>query len=107
MIAQVAPRRFIRVETRAGEPISAQDKTITPLAISTTIQVPGLPVGLVWNRPSAVVVHYANGVEEVLPVQDVTRQALLTLFGAAAGVLLFSLAWKLVSAMIVRRKSNE
>jgi hypothetical protein len=107
MAAQSAPRRLIRVENRAGEPVYTQDKTIIPLAISTIVQIPGLPVGLVWNRPSAVVIRFADDREEVLPVRDVTRQAQLALLGASASVLLFFLVWKVINEILIRRHSHE
>jgi hypothetical protein len=73
---------FIRAETKAGDPIVVGDTTVTPMARSFTLRLPGRAGGLVWNRPLAVVVQSGNGDKRTLPVLDTTRQAQLRLFGA-------------------------
>ena len=72
---------FVQIETRAGDPVSVGDTEIVPLARSLCIQPPGFPAGLIWNRPSAVIVRTADGQERMLPVPDVTRQKQLRLLG--------------------------
>ncbi|MGQ9554884.1 MAG: hypothetical protein ACUVWR_12310 [Anaerolineae bacterium] len=74
---------FIRIETKAGEPIVAGDATVTPLARSLILRLPGKLGGLVWNRPIAVRVQTGHGEKRTLPIPDVTRQAQLRLFGTA------------------------
>jgi hypothetical protein len=81
---------FVTFETRAGEPRSIGDSTIVPMARVLRVQIPGMPVGLIWNCPAAVMVHTAAGEERVLPVVDPTRQTLLLLMGAMIGMVLFA-----------------
>lgn len=80
---------WIQIETRAGEPVIAGGNVLIPMAKVLRVQLPGLPAGgLIWNRPSAVVVRDAAGQEQVLTVRDVTRQAQWTLLGGALALLL-------------------
>ena len=89
------PGSFITVETGAGEPILAGGFTIIPLARSVRIHPPGLPGGLIWNRPMAVTVQISDGQERVLRVPDLTRRAQLALLGAGlAGSLLIWLTFR-------------
>ncbi len=92
---------WIEYETQAGEPFHAGDMRIIPLARTLRIRIPGLPGGLVWNRPAALAVQTAGGEERVLPVQDVTRQAQLALLGA--GLIGSILVWSIMR-MTRRRK---
>ncbi len=86
---------FLQVETKTGEPILAGEFTLIPFARSLRIHPPGLPGGLIWNRPLAVAVQAGDGLERRLPVRDVTRQAQLALLGAGlAGSLLIWLAFR-------------
>jgi hypothetical protein len=82
---------WITLETNAGEPVKVGDKTLTPLAQALRIKLPGFQGGLVWNRPASVVVQSADGQEQVLPVRDITRQAVWLILGA--GLLGGVLAW--------------
>jgi hypothetical protein len=81
----------IKLEIRRGEPIQVGQRRITPLASVLKVDFPGYQGGLVWNRPSAVLVTEADGQEHRLPVQDYTRQAQWLLIGA--GVLGSLLIW--------------
>ncbi len=85
---------IIRIETKAGEPITAGSARLIPFSRSVHIQIPGLPGGVIWNRPISVAVIDADGNEQILPVLDVTRQVQLFLLGAclagAAFILLIS-----------------
>jgi hypothetical protein len=81
---------FLTVENMAGSPIQAGALRIVPVSQSVRLHVPGLPGGLIWNRPVSVVVTTADGQEQVLPIRDLTRIAQLTILGAAVmGTLLF------------------
>lgn len=91
--------RLIKIETRAGAPITAGDATLVPLAKSMKLMIPGVPAGLIWNRPAAVVVKMASGEEQVLTINDPTRRRLLALWGAVCGSALFTLVF------ILRRKN--
>lgn len=74
---------FLHVENMAGRSIQAGAHRIVPVSQSVRLQIPGLPGGLIWNRPVSVVVTTPDGQEQVLPIRDLTRIAQLTIFGAA------------------------
>jgi hypothetical protein len=76
-----------------GEPIQVGDQQVIPVARSLCLIFPGKTGGLIWNRPSAVKVRQATGAETVLPVVDVTRQAVITIL--AGGFLASLLIWLL------------
>ena len=66
------------------------------MAKSWQIRFPGGTGGIIWNRPHSVVVQKMEG-EEVLPVQDVTRQVQLALLGGGlTGTLLVDLILKML-----------
>ena len=69
------------METNAALPVKAKDLQLIPLAQSVRIGLPGLPAGLIWNRPTAVIVQDDMGEQQVLPIQDVTRNLQLLLLG--------------------------
>lgn len=72
---------WIVYQHREGAPVPMGSYTLTPISRAFIIQIPGLRGGLVWNRPSAVRLTYADGSQQWIPVRDVTR---LTIFGIAA-----------------------
>ena len=80
---------FIRWVTLAGEPVTVDQLTVTPLAQSLTMRWPR--GGFVWNRPVALLVT-KDGQTERIPLPDVTRMAQLVLFGFVLllGIVLFS-----------------
>lgn len=78
-------------ETHAGEPYTAGNLRITPFARSLTLRLPGFPGGLIWNRPTAVLVQDADGSEAVLPIHDITRRQQFTLLGI--GLFVAALVW--------------
>jgi hypothetical protein len=93
MIDREMRRGWIQTEERLSESIRAGDQLITPYSRATTITLPGIPSGLVWNRPGGVLVQDAAGEEVALKIPDVTRNAQFTLlamgfFGAMLGWLL-------------------
>lgn len=77
------PNRFFEYETRTGDPILAGDTTLLPFGKVLRIQLPGLPGGLIWNRPISVLATTPDGQEQVIRIVDVTRLAQLAVFGAA------------------------
>ena len=98
---------WIRNEERRGAPVSAGDFTVTPVSRATILQYPrpgreggevaGKDIafsgggGIIWNRPSAVIVRDSEGTEQRLPVRDVTRiaQVLILGFGALVSILMW------------------
>lgn len=93
---------FVQVETHAGAPIQAGETQITPLARVLRLRLPGAPGGLIWNRPVAVVTRTPDGREKVLPIQDVTRQAQLSILGMMTGLLV--IVWLLYWRKKAKRK---
>lgn len=78
------------IENRAGKTIQAGENWIMPISQAIRLQIPGLPGGLIWNRPVSVVVTTPSGQEQILPIRDITRIAQLSFIGMAIlGVLLF------------------
>jgi hypothetical protein len=75
--------KLIQVENRAGSIIQAGENRIMPVSQAIRLQIPGLPGGLIWNRPVSVVVTAPDGQEQVLPIRDITRLAQLTILGMA------------------------
>jgi hypothetical protein len=84
-------RKLINVETHAGEPISAGTVTLVPIAKSLRLMIPGVPAGLIWNRPVAMVIRDTAGSEQVIPIRDSTRRAVLALWGAAIGSAIYTM----------------
>lgn len=72
---------FVKVETRAGDPIQVGVSKIVPLAQVVRLQIPGWLGGVIWNRPVAVVVKSDEDDEQIVPVVDVTRAAQLAIIG--------------------------
>ena len=83
----------IEREIRTGEPIQAGDYQITPQTQVIRIRVPGQRIGLIWNRPRAVLVKTADGQETSLAVRDVTRMVMWSMLaGGVLGAILIGLA---------------
>ncbi len=73
---------LISYTEKTGSPLEVSGKKITPLNRVLQISAPGLPAGLIWNRPSALLVADEQGQEYRLPVTDVTRMVIWGLLGA-------------------------
>lgn len=71
---------FIQMKTAVGEPIHIEQTMIIPETKVVELKFPF--GGFVWNRPTAVTVAQ-HGRTETIPIQDVTRLALLTAVGLA------------------------
>jgi hypothetical protein len=78
---------FITLE---GEPLKVGDQTIT--VVSRALR--WMPMmgfgGVVWNRPVAIKIRTASGVEHVIPVVDETRrrQIMIVAMGLAGAMLI-------------------
>lgn len=77
------PTRLIRFETHAGAPVKSGETRLIPFTKALIIQFPGFPGGLVWNRPVSVLAISPNGEEQLLPIEDKTRQLQISLFASA------------------------
>jgi hypothetical protein len=77
-------------ETHEGKPITVGDQKVTVISRALRLQIPDMPIGLVWNRPFAVRVQTEGASEVTLPVVDETRryQIMLLALGIAGSILL-------------------
>jgi hypothetical protein len=89
---------FIRLETHSTRQIKHQGRNLVAFAQSFSLQIPGLPIGLVWNRPVSLLVVDSDGQEQILPIKDPTR---LIMLGLACGTLL---TWLITRILFVRRQ---
>ena len=78
-------RPRLQIENRAGNPVTTGGTRIIPFAQSVRLDLPGLPGGVVWNRPLSVLAVSANGDEQVIRIVDATRRIQIALL--AAGLL--------------------
>ncbi len=79
-----------------GEARRVGDATLIPINQALKVQIPGLPVGAVWNRPKAVIIRSDDGTEQTLPVRDVTR---IAMWGMLAG--------GIIGALVMGIRSNH
>ena len=77
---------FIQTETKAGGAITIGETKIVPFSKSVRVQIPGWQGGLIWNRPASLLVVSSDGEEQIIPIVDVTRQALWALLGVSLAV---------------------
>ncbi len=94
--SRLSLRRRISWQTRHGRRLVVGDVALTP--VSRALQIAWSGGGLVWNRPTAVLVE-RDGQVERLPIVDVTRRAQLFLAGLG---LLF---W--LTAATLRKRQND
>ena len=86
------PTSLLRIETLTGQPIKVKDTQVRVRSQVVQLRFPFIHGGLIWNRPVAVLVRTADSQDRVLPVPDVTRNAVLMLFMLSlAGTFLFRL----------------
>jgi hypothetical protein len=67
----------------SAAPVTVGEVTVTPRARALVVRLP--QGGLVWNRPTAVMVRRAGAVRQI-PVVDVTRLLQLGLLALAAAI---------------------
>lgn len=80
----------IQSEVNMGEAIRIKGARIYPL--TTVVKwIPGRNGGMIWNRPTSILVKTDAGEEHVLAVRDMTRETQIRAF--AAGTLLAILLW--------------
>jgi len=79
--------------TAEGKPLKVGDQTITVVSRALRWSPPWGFGGVVWNRPVAVKVLTANGVEHTLPVVDETRrrQIIIVALGLVGAILISAL----------------
>jgi len=72
---------LLRIETLTSQPVKVKDTEVRVRSQVVQLRLPFASGGLIWNRPVAVVVSTADGRDQILPIQDVTRTAMLVLAG--------------------------
>jgi len=83
--------QLVNIENRAGETIRLDGAKFIPVEKVVQLQPPGMWGFLSWRRPSMVLVEHPDGTEEILKIQDTTRQAQITLLliGIAGSLLIW------------------
>jgi len=84
-------------ELREGKPFRVGEQTITVVSRVLRLQVPGMAIGLVWNRPAQVRIETQGAGDVILPVTDETRWMQIVLLG-------LGIAGSLVLSMLLRRR---
>lgn len=85
---------ILTIQNKSGAEILAGEQRITPISQVVQVRLPGMQGGFVWNRPLAVRVQAADGSQQVLPVEDITRITQLSLvgLGLVGGLLIWLVA---------------
>jgi hypothetical protein len=84
---------LLHVETLTSQPVRIEDVQLRVRSQVVQLRLPVASGGLIWNRPVAVLVHTPDGEDQILPISDVTRTAVLSLVGICfAGALLLMLS---------------
>lgn len=80
-------------ELHEAKPIEVGSQKVIVVSKALRLQVPGVLVGFVWNRPAAVRVQTEGAGEVTLPVTDETRrlQILLLAVGFIGSILIAAL----------------
>lgn len=91
------PNNILNIETQAGKPIVSGNLKIIPFSQALTIRFPFFNGSLIWNRPVSILVVTADGQEQLIPIQDMTRITQIVLFSVAAiGTLLIWFVFRTV-----------
>ena len=72
---------LLRIETLTGQPVKVKDAQLRLRSQVIQLRFPFISGGLIWNRPVAVLVRTADGQDQILPIRDMTRTAMLVLAG--------------------------
>ena len=73
------PTSLLRIETLISQPVKIKDTELRVRSQIVQLRFPVINGGLIWNRPVGVLVRTANSQDQILPIPDVTRAAVLTL----------------------------
>jgi hypothetical protein len=91
-------RDIFQRQTLSGEEVTVGDLTVRPQSQALVIRWPS--GGIVWNRPTAVLVE-RDGQTQRIPILDVTRLAILAIVG-------FSIVYVVASIVLsARRRRNR
>lgn len=75
------PTPLLRIETLTGPLVRIKDTQLRVRSQVAQLRLPIASGGLIWNRPVAVLVRTPDGQDQILPIPDVTRAAVLALVG--------------------------
>ena len=99
-------QKILSIREKTGTPVQAKTRngpvTVIPIVKVAHVQLPGLTGGLIWNRPTGVLVQTAEGGQVRLPVRDITRYFQAAFL--AAGLLGAAI---LASRVTSRRKNKQ
>lgn len=98
------PADLLRIETYGGAPISAAGWTLTPFIQAVRLQFPVFNLNWEWKRPVSVLAVQRDGQEQIVRIQDVTRQVLI---GLAAVSLLNVLLMRLILSLVGRKLTRR
>lgn len=82
---------FFNIETHPGQPVILRDTRLIPFTQCVLLRLPVINLRFMWCRPASVLVTRAGGHEQVMPVQDPTRQIVWALYLAIAMMTVLSL----------------
>jgi len=89
--------QIVQWQLNSSPPMMIGGRAITLQSRALSVRLPF--GGFVWNRPASIIVDHEGNVEQ-LPVQDVTRSALVTLALSTITLTLFA-------RLIKRRKGGK
>ncbi len=72
---------IVQFKTQSGKPIQVGGRTITMRSRAWQVKFPRRSGGIIWNRPTSVLVQTTDGREQTVPVRDTTRAAQMLVFG--------------------------
>lgn len=94
----------IHTENRAGKPVRVADYHLIPVERYHRIQPPGMWGVLLWRHPSAVIIQHPDAADEVIEINDSTREA--QIFLLALGLVVSIILLLLNSSSSERRNDN-
>ena len=91
---------LMQYENRVGNPIKTGRYKIVPIEASLQMQPPGMRTFCFWRKPASVIVQHPDGIDQVLQIPDITRQAQI-------GLISFALIFSAIFWLITRMQQNE
>ena len=83
--------QLVNIQNRAGQTIRLGGAKFIPVEKVVQMQPPGMGGFFSWRRPSLVLVEQPDGTEEIIKIQDPTRQAQIAflLIGIVGSILIW------------------
>ena len=85
---------IVQFKTQSGKPIQVGNRTITVRSRALQVKFPGRSGGIIWNRPTSVLVQTTDGRERTLLVRDTTRTVQMLVLGLVGLLSILMLARK-------------